>query len=400
MLKTGIFPSQLKIAKVMPLHKKNNKNLFENYRPISILPSISKVFERVIYNQLYEYFDINKLFFSHQYGFRKLHSTELAALELSDLITNYLDKNETPFCIFLDYSKAFDTINHTILLDKLQYYGIQNLALNLLRNYLSNRKQYVQYKNTSSDLLPITTGVPQGSILGPLLFIIYINDFNLSTKSFHPIMYADDTTLLSTLSKFESDKHLNSELNKILNWLKVNKLSLNKDKTKFMVFSTTSKNIYKPDLRIDVNTKIEQVDSFNFLGIHMDNNMKWNSHINNISCKLLKTIGILNKLNKILPVSTLINIYNSLVLSTINYGQLTWGYHATRVSQLQKRIIRIISSSPFNAHTEPIFKNLKLLKFEDILFINELKKNSQVSQPLTSKLLPKFLYLCKGDTYT
>ena len=201
-LMSGIFPTNLKVAKVIPLFKKNNPALLDNYRPISLLPAVSKIFERVIFDQLHNYFSIHKLYYKSQYGFRKQHSTELAALELIDLTIKKLEKGEIPISIFLDLSKAFDTINHDILLKNLEYYGIRRNKLNLFQSYLCDRKQYVEFQNSQSDQCKITTGVPQGSILGPLLFIIYINDFHKASKIFEFIIYADDTTLTSTLNNF------------------------------------------------------------------------------------------------------------------------------------------------------------------------------------------------------
>ena len=197
-LNTGTFPDKLKIAKVIPIFKKGDPSLFENYRPISLLPAISKVLEKIIALQLSSYFEKNKLLFDNQYGFRPKHSTEHAALELIDRITPKMDTNEIPLNIFLDLSKAFDTIDHSILLNKLKYYGLKGSTLNLFQSYLSNRKQYTEIEDTTSTILPIQVGVPQGSILGTILFIIYVNDLPQCSNKFDFIMYADDTTLSST----------------------------------------------------------------------------------------------------------------------------------------------------------------------------------------------------------
>ena len=236
MLSTGIFPNKLKLAKVIPLFKKDDDTLFTNYRPISLLPAISKIFEKVIFIQLYSYFNDNKLFYNSQYGFRSGHSTELAALEIIDRLLTEMDNNEIPFNIFLDLSKAFDTLDHNILLQKLDYYGVKGLANDLFSSYLSNRTQYVEIGSIKSDILSLPTGVPQGSILGPLLFIIYINDISKVSDLFQFINYADDTTLVSVLKTFNSctsrsysniTKKINDELEKITDYLKVNRLSLN-----------------------------------------------------------------------------------------------------------------------------------------------------------------------------
>ena len=191
----------------------------------------------------------SKLLFDHQYGFRPKHSTEWAALELIVRLITQLDKDEMPINIYLDLSKAFDTIDHTILIDKLKYYGVHEINLKLFSGYLENRKQYTEIDNVKSNTSLITTGVPQGSILRPLLFIIYINDFAKATKLFNFLIYADDTTLSSTLNTFNDNIHdqnletlINEEILKISEWLKINKLSLNVVKSKYIIFQ---KNIYR-----------------------------------------------------------------------------------------------------------------------------------------------------------
>ena len=235
---TGIFPTNLKIAKVIPLYKnKGDCHLFDYYRPISLLPTISKIFERVVHKQLYDYFTDNNLFYTSQYGYRKGHSTELAALELADRISHHLDKGDIPIAIFLDLSKAFDTLDHKILLSKLNYYGVKGTALKWFESYLTNRTQYVIYESTKSHKLTITTGVPQGSVLGPLLFLIYMNDIAKASDKFNSVLFADDTNLENTMKTFDMiatdnkyditrlSDNINSELEKIYDWLCVNKLS-------------------------------------------------------------------------------------------------------------------------------------------------------------------------------
>ena len=294
----GIFPDLLKQAKVLPFYKKSEDYLFCNYRPVSLLPSVSKVFERIMYNQMYDYFTQLKIFYKGQYGFRQYHSTELATLELVDRITYVMDRNMLPLNIYLDLSKAFDTLDHEILIAKLGYYGFDSSSLNLMKNYLSNRLQQVQYDEVISDTLKIKCGVPQGSILGPLLFLIYVNDITLATKHFYPILYADDTTLCATLSTSweDSDKqNLNTELQAISVWMRVNKLSLNLQKTKAMLFHTPQRIVNFPCLFID-DHEIEYVQNFNFLGIHLDQHLKWNYHIETITKKISRTIGVMNRL--------------------------------------------------------------------------------------------------------
>ena len=210
------------------------------------MSSISKIFEKVIFKQLYSYFDTNNLFHTSQYGFRKGHSTELAVLEIVDRIIQEMDNGELPLNIYLDLSKAFDTLDFDILLYKLKHYGIIGIANTLFENYLNNRKQFVSWNDVNSQLKTIKTGVPQGSVLGPLLFLIYINDISNASHLFQFISYADDSTLFNSLKSFgtHTSKKINEELNNVCDWLKVNRLSLNADKTNFMIFHKRKKTHY------------------------------------------------------------------------------------------------------------------------------------------------------------
>ena len=203
------------------------------------MPAISKVLERVIHIQLYDYFCKNNLLCEQQYGFRSKHSTELATIKLVDYLVKNMDENFIPCAIYLDLSKAFDTLNFDILINKLKFYGIVGTPLKLLDNYLKNRHQFVDFENTKSDLQEIRTGVPQGSILGPLFFSICINDLIKSSNLFNYLMYADDTTLYFNLEDIDSvnmNESINIHLENINVWLKLNKLTVNVSKTKFMIF--------------------------------------------------------------------------------------------------------------------------------------------------------------------
>ena len=248
MIVTGIYPKAFKTSKVRPLLKKGDNTLLSNYRPISLLPTISKIFERISYNQLSNYFNDSNLLAEQQYGFRPRHSTELAAVKLVDFISHEMESGHTPTNIYVDLSKAFDTINYDILLDKLSYYGISGRALKLLKSYLLDRKQYVVYNNCNSNVVDVTTGVPQGSILGTLLFSIFINDLIHVTEKSKCIMYADDTTIYFNLEDFDPatiERDINSELEKINVWLKLNKLSLNVKKTKSVIFNRKQNQLLK-----------------------------------------------------------------------------------------------------------------------------------------------------------
>jgi len=238
----------------------------------------------------------------------------------------------------------------------------------------------------------IQYGIPQGSVMGPLLFNIFINDIVHTTSQFDLVMYADDTTLISTLENFGSitdpqsiQNSINEELKKIFNWLRNNELLLNVEKSKLMYFFKHPKII--PDLAIKINNcTIERINSFNFLGITLDENITWKAHTDKIALKLARVTGLLRKLQHIFPPYILITIHNALVLSHLNYGLLLWGYENERIFLAQKKVMRVIGFRPYIAHTTPIFKNLKMLKLED-MFTNQLRK---LYYKFNSDILPQY----------
>ena len=226
-LRTGIFPKELKISRVKPLFKSDDPLQFNNYRPVSLLPSLSKIFEHVIFDQIMCYLTENSLLSSEQFGFRPGHSTELAALRMVDHIIKQMDNGKLPLCIYIyiDLSKAFDTLKYDILMSKLEYCGITGKENDLLRSYLTGRSQYVEVNGHKSSHLQISAGIPQGSVLGPLLFLIYINDLPNASNIFDMLMYADDTTLFCNMTDTITIDVINEELSKICDWLGANKLS-------------------------------------------------------------------------------------------------------------------------------------------------------------------------------
>ena len=328
-LRTGCYPDKLKIASVRPFYKKGDKQGIENYRPISILPSVSKFFEKIIHSQLVNYFVQNKLLSDTQYGYRSGCSTEFASMELSDRIYNYLGNCQIPFAVFLDLSKAFDTLDHNILLHKLDHYGIRGVAKQLFESYITNRQQFVQINNIRSKVITTNIGVPQGSVLGPIIFniyiyiYIYINDLHTCTNNFDIINYAEDTTLISTINQFDNhgtgmNDNINNELRNVHNWLLAQRTSLNVSKTRFMMFYMPQKNV--PSLKLSrCNLNIEEVDHFNFLGLIIDKNMKWHTHVQKVANKIRNVNGILHKFKYVFPHRILILIYTSLIESHINY---------------------------------------------------------------------------------
>ena len=235
--KTGKFPNNMKIAKVVPLYKTGDRHHFTNYRPVSLLPQFSKILEKLFNNRLDKFINKHKLLSDSQYGFRANSSTSLALTESIEEITNAIDHKLHSVGIFIDLKKAFDTINHNILINKLERYGIRGLVLHWVRSYLSNRKQFVKLGDYCSSCLDIVCGVPQGSVLGPKLFILYINDICKVSKLLKLVLFADDTNIFCSGDDLaELLKDLTEEIIKLKNWFDYNKLSLNLAKTKIMLF--------------------------------------------------------------------------------------------------------------------------------------------------------------------
>ena len=225
-LAKGVFPDQFKIAKVIPLHKGGDKLDKNSYRPISLLPALEKLFEKIISVRLLAYFNDHDLFSKYQFGFREGFTTEFAILDIYEKLLNNLDKGSITCSIFLDLAKAFDSVSHSILIRKLEKYGIQGKALSLFVSYLEERYQFVEIDNVSSLLSLIEYGVPQGSILGPLLFLIHINDLPEATNFFIKL-YADDTYLCAQNDDFRLlEEQVNLELEKVCKWLVSNKLTI------------------------------------------------------------------------------------------------------------------------------------------------------------------------------
>lgn len=347
--KKGVFPSKLKIARVIPIHKKGDWDSPGNFRPISILPVFSKVFESILRAQLCDYLESNGLLSTMQYGFRAGRSTVDA---VSQVVTNVYEcfQNRGYAGVTLcDLSKAFDTVDHRTLIAKLSFYGVKDVALELMRSYLTGRVQTVSVNGLSSEPREVTQGVPQGSIMGPLLFLVMVNDIVYSVPS-KLICYADDTTIFCSsdqLDNLKSDMDLS--LSDISVWFRANFFLLNESKTHSLIFS----------LRQVVN----DVDSVKLLGIFLDPKLTWNCHINFVCTRLSRVIYLLRKLKDCVPKNWLKVAYCAFFQSIILYGLSLWGGApgVKGVLLLQKKALRLINNADFDAHCRPIFKSESLL---------------------------------------
>ena len=385
------FPDWLKSAEVTPIYKKNDDLDKENYRPVSILPVVSKVFERIMYNQIVEFMD-DKL--SRQLtGFRKNHSTQNCLLSMIDAWKKIIDKNGTVSAIFMDLSKAFDTLNHTLLISKLGAYGFRNDALLYMKSYLSERHQRVRINNTYSAWAKIITGVPQGSILGPLLFNIFVNDLFLFISTSSLSNYADDNTLYNF--GFDADKVLETlviDFETVKDWYFNNYMVLNAGKCHFMCLGKDSVHKY---LTFN-NIVMENTEEVKILGITIDNKLSFNSHIKTLCVKASQKLGALSRLSNYLNKTQKSLVFNSMIKSHFSYCPLVWMFCSrtsnNRINKLHERSLRVI-------HTDEISDFDSLLDINNditihhrniqVLMIEVYKIKNGIAPPIMNSILTK-----------
>lgn len=386
---TGQYPRCLKESKVCPIYKSGDSCLLDNYRPISTLSVFNKVFEKLLANRLVNFFEKHNVIYKFQYGFRQACSTTTALTELVDFVVNEIDCRKIVGALFIDLKKAFDTLNHEILLNKLRCYGVRGLVNDLFRSYLSNRTQFVCINDKRSSIKPILTGVPQGSNIGPLLFLVYINDLGNLSLSGTPRLFADDTALFYPDSTPHSVvNRINQDLVTLKVFFSSNLLSLNIQKTKYMLFRSPRKKIPPHLDPVLENTVIDKVDSFKYLGIHLDSTFSWETQIKSVEKKVSTLCGVLRRVTYFLPRHALLKFYYAHIHSQMQYAIIVWGRACKsklmRLQTLQNRCLKMIFQLPPLYPTIDLYANnshnilplLGLCELQTLILVHNITCNS------------------------
>lgn len=411
-VRTSKFPDSQKIARVRPLHKKGDKFDCNNYRPISILTAISKIAEKVLAIQLRFYLENSNILIDSQFGFREKRNTTSAISRLMEHLYDSFNNSKITQGIFLDFSKAFDTINHDILIKKLPFYNFTNDACDLLKSYLENRKQFVKINDHSSTMKKVDIGVPQGSVLGPILFLIFINDLVISAPMFKYILFADDTNIFSN-----DPEILKSNVHKIEQWCLSNKLILNYTKTFQVIFKSQNKQILDPEqyqLKLG-NQVLETKNSTKFLGIHLDESIIFKTHILEVCRKLNYILFLMRSVRPYFDVPTMINLYYTFFYPHLIYGIEFYGHaancHLNHIYLLQKSALRVILKIRPRGHVTSFFSEYQIMpiellfKYRYLLHFNNTRLNGELeiqTPAITAtrskeKFAPKRANNCRGE---
>ena len=378
-LTTGKFPKDWKMARLSPIYKKGSKLEPGNYRPVSVLPVVSKFIERIAHNQLYNYLTENNLLCKQQSGFRQKHSCQTSLHRLTEYFYDKLHEGKVIGMIALDLRKAFDTVNHDILLQKLSFYGIKGKNNQWFRSYLSDRIQVCSVFNNQSEPSRVTCGVPQGSILGPLLFILYVNDMPACFTKSEVNIYADDTAFYyCDFNVCNVKAVLQAEFISVSGWLCANKLSLHIGKTNSMLICNRQKLAHLDTTEIDISKdgeSIEQVNQVKYLGLNVDSHLKFDMYMDQLIGKLNRSLGVLRRASRYVNQKTRITLYNTLILPHIDYCSTVWGGSIKkgdlmRLQRVQNSAMRIILECHPRTHIVDRLSALKWLNIEQRLHYN------------------------------
>ena len=374
----GIYPDSLKIARVKPIFKGGNKNESTLYRPISILSQINRIFEKLLRDRLYDF--VKDKLYRKQFGFRPKNSTEHPVLDLKEHILENCSKKLVSCILFLDLKKAFDSVSHKILIDKLEYYGVQGVALDLFRSYLSNRKQVTVVDDCVSLLELIEWGVPQGSVLGPLLFLIFINDIPHASE-LATWLFADDTSLVASASNLPLlQSIMNTEVEKVQEWLLANKLSVHYVKKSQYMLVNSNLNNRVDDNNFELkmgNHILARTKTYLYLGLLVDEKLSWANHIEGICKKLSQIAAVIYKTRTLLTTEALMLVYHALVGSKLRYGLICWAtasqYLLDKVNVAHNKIITYMTFSKRCSRMWPLFSELKVLPLDILIQIEHAK---------------------------
>lgn len=361
---TGVFPNKMKVAKILPLFKKGASNSMDNYRPISLLPTMSKILEKVVKNQIEFNIEQQDIIPKNQFGFKKNNSTIHANLKLMEKVLDARRDNKLVAIILIDVRKAFDSCNHDVILSKLKCSGANQLTINWVKSYLTNRRQYVQINKTTTQEMLVNLGVGQGTVLGPLLFKLYLMDVPLCTILFM-ILFADDTTLVAVADSLaELEVLCNNELNKVDRWFELNGLTLHPEKTKIMVIGCNNKiNVVLKGITVKQCGSNFPEKSINVLGIEWDDKLNWSEHIKKVLKKTGTGIYLMSKFRRLLTINSRKILYNSIIKPHLTYGIELWGNSngalMNRLKTKHKQSIRLMI--PGKIHTKPIMKRFGII---------------------------------------
>ena len=392
-ISTGTFPSKLKTSRTIPIFKAGNPLSCDNYRPISLLSSLSKILEKIISIKLVNHLEINHLLHQNQYGFQHNKSTVHHLLHLTNHIAQELNSKKYCIGVFLDLKKAFDVVSHNILLKKLEKLGIKGLTLKWFESYLSNRKQCVEIGGVSSSSRNLDISVLQGSILGPILFLCFINDLSLSTVLL-ALLFADDTIVLASDYNLPAlINHVNEEMQKLANWFRANRMAVNISKTKYMIFRPKGQQLNLQGKTVVYNNnEVGQPDSpeqifelercfndnpakehrtYKLLGVYFDEHLSFDQHVQTVCSKISQSNFIISRAKNFLDKKSLKMLYSSMVHPHLIYCLPIYGCtsqkNINKLSKIQKKVVRTITKSPFNAHTHDLFKSLEILPIEQLI---------------------------------
>lgn len=376
-LKKGVFPQELKINRVKPIYKSGSRNDMNNYRPISIISVFSKIIEKVLMGRMLSFIQKYKLVDKYQYGFLKHSSTLSAVIDFVSYLSEALDNRKIVVAVFADLSKAFDVVSMDKLLEKLYNMGFRGNMYSLIESYVLDRKQYVILNNVQSEIMSTEYGVPQGSVLGPLLYSLYVLNLKNANLEARYFMFADDTVLVySGNEESQLNNVVNNDLARYQDWLYHNKLKININKTKYIAFKQKNKIINNLDIRIN-NLSLESVNFIKYLGLTIDSRLNWSNHIESVTNKILPMVQIIYRCRSYLSNKTKLSVYNTFFLSHFRYMLPIWGtcgktqFHPVEV--LQNKILKVLFCYDRKTSTEILYQETNIPKLHRILELEQIK---------------------------